>query len=121
MSFSRKLRSRVGATGSRYSYPQPSFAADSTIVGKFMRTSLTRLPGISVIQGLAASSLLVPRIGGDRLRDKEVGEGMADESRVHTAVAVKLFFEGENHECFGDVFSQQLDASLPPGPNWGQT
>ena len=33
----------------------PSLAADSRITGKFMLTSFTRLPGISVIHALEAS------------------------------------------------------------------
>src|ERR1700676_4155808 len=32
---STKLRSNVGATGSRKSYPEPSFETDSRIAGKF--------------------------------------------------------------------------------------
>src|SRR5271167_3630981 len=41
---------------------------------------------------------------------------MADESRIHAAVAVKLLFEGKNHQCLVDVLAQQPHPSLPPGP-----
>ena len=41
---------------------------------------------------------------------------MADEGRVHAAVAVELFFEGEDDERLVDVVADQADASLPPRP-----
>src|SRR5208282_4255682 len=41
---------------------------------------------------------------------------MADEGRVHSAIAIELFFEGKNHQRLVDILAQQLDASLPPRP-----
>jgi len=37
---------------------RPSIAAASSMVGRFMLTSFTRLPGINVIQVFAGSSVL---------------------------------------------------------------
>ena len=41
---------------------------------------------------------------------------MADEDRIHSAVAVKLFFKRKNDESLVDVIAQQADASLAPRP-----
>ena len=46
----------------------------------------------------------------------KIREGVADEGRVHAAVAVELFFEGKNDQRFVHIFSQQADASLAPCP-----
>ena len=36
--------------------------------------------------------------------------------RIHSAIAIELFFERKNHQCLVDILAQQLDASLPPRP-----
>src|SRR5580658_1419907 len=41
---------------------------------------------------------------------------MADESRIDSAVAVELFFEGKDHQSFVGVVADEADASLPPCP-----
>src|SRR5580658_4007808 len=41
---------------------------------------------------------------------------MSHETRVYSTIAVKLFFEGENHQSFVDVFAQQSYPPLPPRP-----
>ena len=41
---------------------------------------------------------------------------MAHKRRVHSAIAIELFFEGKNYQRFVDVLAQQLDAPLPPRP-----
>jgi len=41
---------------------------------------------------------------------------MTDKSRIHPAVAEKLFFEWEDHQGFGDVFPEQPNSSLTPRP-----
>ena len=46
----------------------------------------------------------------------KIGEGMADEGGVDSAIAVELFFEGKNHKSFVDVFAEQAHASLTPCP-----
>ncbi len=49
-------------------------------------------------------------------RVRQVGQGMADEGRVDSAVAIELFFEGKNHQRLVDVVAQQAHASLAPRP-----
>ena len=41
---------------------------------------------------------------------------MANKSRINAAVPVELLFEGENHQCFRNIFPQQADAPLAPRP-----
>src|SRR5271156_3746774 len=41
---------------------------------------------------------------------------MADESRIHSTVAIKLFFKGKDHQRFVDIVADQADASLAPCP-----
>src|ERR1035441_6329928 len=41
---------------------------------------------------------------------------MADKRRVHSAIAIELFFERKNHQRFVDILAKQLHASLPPRP-----
>src|ERR1035438_1351495 len=41
---------------------------------------------------------------------------MADESRVHAAIPVELFFERKDHQGFIHVLAQKLHPSLPPCP-----
>src|ERR1700721_954655 len=41
---------------------------------------------------------------------------MTDEGRVHSTVAIELFFKRKNHQRFIDVVAQQTHASLAPGP-----
>src|SRR6267142_1647976 len=41
---------------------------------------------------------------------------MADEGRVHAAVAIELFFEGKDDERFVDVVADQADSALSPRP-----
>src|SRR5580698_1950729 len=41
---------------------------------------------------------------------------MSDESRVYTAIAIKLFLEGKDDQSFVDVIANQADASLAPRP-----
>src|SRR5580692_7562396 len=41
---------------------------------------------------------------------------MSHETRVYSTIAVKLFFEGENHQSLVDVFAQQPDPPLAPRP-----
>ena len=82
-----------------------------------MPTSLRRLPGISVIHGLAASSLFCAAICFARDRGRgQIGQRMPDERRIHSAIAIELLFEGKNHQRFVDILAQQFDASLPPCP-----
>src|ERR1700693_1400279 len=50
------------------------------------------------------------------LRAGKIGERVSDESRVHAAVAVELFFERKDHQRFVPIFSQQAYAALAPGP-----
>ncbi len=41
---------------------------------------------------------------------------MADEGRIHSAVAVELFFKGKDHQRFVDVVADEAHASLAPCP-----
>src|ERR1700680_2759131 len=41
---------------------------------------------------------------------------MADETRIHATVAVKLLFEGKNHQSLVDILAQQSNPPLPPSP-----
>ena len=117
MSDSKKVRSSVGATGSRYSYPGPNFATDSRIAGKFIRTSFIRLPGMRVIQGLVASRLVLAGIScAINFRAGKICQRMSDESGIHSAIAVKLFFKRKDHQGLVDVFPQQAHPSLTPCP-----
>src|ERR1700722_3408286 len=50
------------------------------------------------------------------LRAGKIGERVSDESRVHAAVAVELFFERKDHQRFVHIFSQQAYSALAPGP-----
>src|SRR5579864_1282174 len=49
-------------------------------------------------------------------RMRQFRERMADEGRVHTALAIKLLLKGKNHQGFVDVIAQQAHTSLSPGP-----
>src|ERR1700758_5275176 len=41
---------------------------------------------------------------------------MSHERRVDPTVAIELLFKGKDNQGFGDVFAQQLDPVLAPGP-----
>src|ERR1700683_1312335 len=41
---------------------------------------------------------------------------MADERRIHSPIAVKLFFKGKNNQRFVDVVTDQAHAPLSPSP-----
>src|SRR6185312_6587083 len=41
---------------------------------------------------------------------------MADESGIHSAVAVKLLFEWKDNQCLIDILPQQFHSALAPGP-----
>ena len=47
---------------------------------------------------------------------RQIRQRMADKRRVDSTVAVKLLFEGEDHQRLVDVFAQQPHPSLPPCP-----
>ena len=46
----------------------------------------------------------------------KLGEGVADELGLDAVLAVELLFEWEDHEHLVDVFLDELDAVLFPGP-----
>ena len=52
---------------------------------------------------------------------RKIGKRMPDESRIHPSIAVKLLFEGKNHQRLVDVLAQQPHPPLPPAQNCGQT
>src|ERR1700733_680401 len=46
----------------------------------------------------------------------KIGERISNEGRIHATITIELFFERENYQSFVDIFAQQADASLAPGP-----
>ena len=54
-------------------------------------------------------------------RVRQVGQGMADEGRVDSAVAVELFFEGKNHQRFVDVVAERRTRPWRHAQNCGAT
>ena len=44
---------------------------------------------------------------------------MPDKRRVHSAIAIELFFKGKNNQRLVHVFAQKFDSSLPPSPELG--
>ena len=55
-------------------------------------------------------------IGALDCRRRQIGQWMADEGGIHSALTIKLFLEGEDHQRLVDVVAQQADASLTPCP-----
>src|ERR1700687_1222808 len=49
-------------------------------------------------------------------RVRQFRQGMADESRVNPALAIKLLLKRKNHQSLVDVVAQQAHASLSPCP-----
>ncbi len=49
----------------------------------------------------------------------QIGEGVADEFGTDAVVAIELLLEGEDDEHAVDVFLDELDAVLLPGPELG--
>src|SRR5208282_5429490 len=41
---------------------------------------------------------------------------MPDKRRVHSAIAIELFFKGKNDQRLVDILAQKFDPSLPPRP-----
>src|SRR5437868_5766710 len=41
---------------------------------------------------------------------------MSDKLSIHAAVAIKLFFKGENYQCLIDILAKQAYPSLAPRP-----
>ena len=91
--------------------------AAASISGRLSRISLARLPGSRAIQVFAGSrafsrSELFAGDGGQR----QVGEGVADKFGLNAALAIELLFEWEDDQHAVDVFLDELDAVLLPGP-----
>ena len=49
-------------------------------------------------------------------RAGKIGERMADETRIHSAIAIELFFKRKYHQRLRDILSQKANTSLPPRP-----
>ena len=80
-------------------------------------TSPRRLPGSNAIHWRRRVQLVFAGklLAGDARRG-QVGQRMADELRRNAALAIKLLFEGKDHQHLANVLAHALDAALLPRP-----
>src|SRR5580698_11318699 len=49
-------------------------------------------------------------------RHGQISQRMANKRRIHSAIAIELFFEGKNHQRLVDILAEQFHTSLAPSP-----